>query len=322
MRRILLFCLTVWLGGVFSVLAGCITINLPPPPGPLEEEVLSGTASSKVLLVDVSGLISSKEVRGIYPQPGLVASVKEVLTVAAEDSDVKALVVRVNSPGGTVTASDVLYHEIRAFKEKRKIPVVASIMGLGTSGGYYVASAADKIVAHSSSVTGSIGVIMLTVDASGLLEKIGVEANTVASGPKKGMGSPLRPMTSEEREVFQSVIDSFHDRFLDVVQQGRPQLSAKQIRTLADGRIYSGTQAKELGLVDDVGYLEDAIELAKNAAGLEEAKVVTYHRPGEYRHNIYSSFLGAGTALAHLSNLDAMALLHSGTPQFMYLWMP
>ena len=163
---------------------------------------------------------------------------------------------------------------------------------------------------------------MLTVDASGLLERIGVETNAVASGPKKGMGSPLRPMTAEEREIFQSVIDSFYERFVDVVRQGRPRLNAEQVRTLADGRIYSGIQARELGLVDEVGYLEDAIELAKNAAGLKEAKVVTYHRPGEYRHNIYSSFLGGGAALAQLSNLDAMTLLRSGTPQFMYLWMP
>jgi protease-4 len=242
--------------------------------------------------------------------------------VAAEDADIKALVIRVNSPGGTVTASDILYHEIRTFKEKHQIPVVASIMGLGASGGYYVASAADTVVAHPTSVTGSIGVIMLTVDASGLLEKIGVAANTVASGPKKGMGSPLRPMTPEEREVFQGVIDGFYEQFLGVVQHGRPQLSAQEIRTLADGRIYSGLQAEKLGLVDEVGYLEDAIGVAKKAAGLEEARVVTYHRPGEYRNNIYSSFLEGGASLTSLSQLDAMALLRSGTPQFMYLWMP
>jgi len=317
MLRILCLCLTALLSG-----AGCVTINLPPPPDPLEEEVLSGAGRSKVLLVDVSGMISSEAEKGFHRRPGLVASVKEVLTVAAKDSDVKALVVRINSPGGTVTASDILYHEIRAFKAKRKIPVVASIMDLGTSGGYYIASAADAIVAHPTSVTGSIGVIMLTMDASGLLAKIGVETNALASGPKKSMGSPLRPMTSDEREVFQSVIDGFYEQFLTAVQQGRPQLSAERIRTLADGRIYSGTQAKELGLVDSVGYLEDAIENAKKQAGLTEAKVVTYHRPGEYRNNIYSSFLDGGASLAAWSQLNAMTLLRSGTPQFMYLWMP
>ena len=322
MRRVRSVCLTIILSGALSLLAGCITINLPPAPGPLEEQVLSGSASSKVVLVDVSGLIGARETRGVYPRPGQVATFKEVLTLAAEDPEVKALVLRVNSPGGTVTASDVLHHELLAFKARREIPVIATIMDLGTSGGYYVAAAADKIVAHPSSVTGSIGVIMLQLDASGLLEKIGVEANAVASGRMKGMGSPLRRMTAEEREVFQGVIDSFYERFLDVVQRGRPQLGTQKIRALADGRIYSGVHAKQLGLVDEVGYVDDAIELAKDAAGLQDVTVVTYHRPGQYRHNIYSSFTGGGAALAHLSNLDAMTLLRSGTPQFMYLWMP
>ena len=321
MRGNFRFCLTVFLGGVLAVLAGCVTINLPPRPGPLQEEVLSGTGSAKVLLVDLSGVISAREERDLYRRPGMVAEIKEVLDVAAEDEDVKALVIRVNSPGGTVTASDVLYHELRSFKARRKIPVVASIMDLGTSGGYYVACAADTIVAHPSSVTGSIGVIMLTMDASGLLEKIGVQANAVVSGPKKDMGSPLRPMTADERRVFQGVIDGFYERFLAVVQEGRPRLGAAQIRTLADGRIYSGTQARELGLVDEVGYLDDAIDLARQAADLDEARVVTYRRPGEYRNNIYSSFLG-GAPAALLGNLDTMSLLRTGTPQFMYLWMP
>lgn len=314
--------LTLFLSSIGSLLTGCITINLPPAPGPLEEEVISGAGAAKVALIDVSGVIGARETRGIYRKPGQLATIKEILTVAAEDEEVKAVVVRINSPGGTVTASDVLHHELRAFKQRRGIPVVASIMDLGTSGGYYVASAADKIVAHPSSVTGSIGVIMLQLDASGLLDKIGVEANAVASGPMKGMGSPLRSMTADERQVFQGVIDSFYQRFLDVVQQGRPQLSARQIRTLADGRIYSGAQAKELGLVDAVGYLDDAVEVARAAAGVADARVVSYRRPGEYQNNIYSQFTGGGTALAQLSNLDAMTLLRSGTPQFMYLWMP
>src|SRR5206468_8626959 len=202
----------------------------------------------KGLMGERSGLISSRESEGLVEQPNPVAHLKEELTRAANDSKVKALVVRINSPGGTVTASDVLYHELRAFKEKRKIPVIASIMDVGASGGYYVAVAADKIVAHPSSVTGSLGVIMLTVNARGLLEKVGVETTAVTSGPKKDMGSPFRPMTEEERTIFQGVIDSFYQRFLHVVQVGRRNLTADQVRKLADGRIYSGEQAKELGL--------------------------------------------------------------------------
>src|SRR5438128_10183826 len=267
---------------LLSLMSGCITINLLPGPGPLKEEQLSGSGSSKVLLVELSGLISSQDDGGFIERPNLVAQLKEALTRAAEDAAVKALVVRINSPGGTVTASDVLYHELRAFKEKRKIPVIASIMDVGASGGYYVAVAADKIMAHPSSVTGSLGVIMLTVNARGLLEKIGLEATAVASGPKKDMGSPFRTMTDEERAIFQGVIDSFYQRFLSVIQEGRRNLTPEEIRKLADGRIYSGEQAKALGLVDSVGYLDDAIELARRQAGLMDVRVVDLRRPAEY----------------------------------------
>ncbi len=319
------WCRWVFLSGLvcaLGLLAGCFTINLWPTPGPLKEEVLTGSGSAKVLLLELSGLISSQDRGALISNPNMVADVKEVLTVAEEDSDIKAVVVRINSPGGTVTASDVLHHEIRAFKKKRGIPIIASIMDLGTSGGYYVASAADKIVAHPSSVTGSIGVIMLTVNASGLLEKIGLEAEAVTSGPKKDMGSPFRPMTEDERAIFQDVINEFYDQFLTVVQDGRPQLSRERVRALADGRIYSGQQAKELGLVDEVGYLDDAIELAKKEARVKEARVVTYHRPGEYRSNIYSNFMGNQAAWARWADLDLLTIVRGGSPQFMYLWMP
>jgi len=305
------------------LLSGCVTINLLPSPGPLKEEQVSGSGASKVLLVDLSGLISSHDQGGVLEgTPNLVARIREELTLAAEDQKVKAVVLRINSPGGTVTASDILYHEVKALKEKRKIPVIASIMDVGASGGYYVAAAADKILAHPSSVTGSIGVIMMTANAQGLLEKIGVHAMAVTSGPKKDMGSPFRAMTPEERAIFQGVIDSFYERFLTVVQEGRGKLTAEQIRKLADGRIYAGEQAKTLGLVDGIGYLDDAVELAKKEAGLPEARVVMYRRPGEYRNNIYSGLLVGGGGFAGLPSLDLLAMVRGGTPQFMYLWMP
>jgi len=234
---------------------------------------------------------------------------------------VKAIVLRINTPGGTVTASDIMYHELKSFKTSKNIPIVASIMDMGTSGGYYIAAAADAVLAHPSSVTGSIGVIMLTVNARGLLEKVGVEATAVTSGPRKDMGSPFRVMTPEEREIFQGLIDSFYQRFLTVVQEGRPNLQMERIKQLADGRIYTGDQAKATGLVDDIGYLEDAIELAKKKAEIAEARVVTYRRPGEYAGNVYSKLLAPGP-LAGLGEMDVMAFVRGGTPQFMYLWMP
>jgi protease-4 len=216
----------------------------------------------------------------------------------------------------------MLYHELRLFKQKKKIPIIASILDVGASGGYYVAMGADKIVAHPSSVTGSLGVIMLTMNANGLLEKIGVHANAITSGPRKDMGSPFRAMTDEERAIFQGVINGFYERFLAVIKEGRRHLTADEIRKLADGRIYSGEQAKAVGLVDSIGYLDDAIELAKKDAGLTDARIVVYQQPGEYRHNIYSQLLSQQGSANPLANFDLMALVRGGTPQFMYLWMP
>ncbi len=309
--------------GVFGLLLSGCTFNFPlfPGPGPLQETQVDGTGKAKVLLVEISGMISSQEKEGFRPGPSMIASVKEQLTRAAKDENIKAVVLRINTPGGTVTASDIIYHELKTFKATRKIPIIASIMDLGTSGGYYIAAAADTVVAHPSSVTGSIGVIMLTMNARGLLEKVGVEAMAVTSGPRKDMGSPFRTMTMEERAIFQGLIDSFYQRFLTIVQEGRSNLQMEQIKRLADGRIYTGEQAKAAGLVDEIGYLEDAVELAKKKAGLTEARVVTYQRPGEYSNNVYSKILAPG-GLASLADLDLMSFVKGGTPQFMYLWMP
>lgn len=310
----------VMLIGLF--MSGCtFNFTLFPGQGPLKETQVGGTGTAKVLLIDISGMISSQEKEGIMPASSLIAKIKEQLTKAAEDDEVKAVVLRINSPGGTVTASDIIYHELKTFKASRKVPIVASIMDLGTSGGYYIAAAADSVLAHPSSVTGSIGVIMLTVNARGLLEKVGVEATAVTSGPRKDMGSPFRAMTTEERAIFQGLIDSFYQRFLNIVKEGRPHLQMDQIKNLADGRIYTGDQAKEAGLVDDIGYLEDAIELAKKKAKITEARVVTYRRPGEYSNNVYSRLLAPGP-LASLAALDVMTFVQGGSPQFMYLWMP
>lgn len=304
------------------LLPGC-TFNFPlfPGPGPLQETQVSGTGKAKVLLMEVSGVISSQDEDGIVPAPNMIARIKEQLSRATQDEAVKAVVLRINTPGGTVTASDIIHHELKTFKATRKVPIIASIMDVGASGGYYIAAAADSVLAHPSSVTGSIGVIMLTMNARGLLEKVGVEATAVISGPRKDMGSPFRTMTTEERAIFQSVIDSFYQRFLTVVQEGRPQLQMEAIKKLADGRIYTGDQAKAAGLVDDIGYLEDAVELAKKRAGLTEARVVTYRRPGEYNNNVYSKMLAPGP-LAGLGHLDLLSLVRGGAPQFMYMWMP
>ncbi len=302
--------------------SGCISVSLFPQPGPLREKTVQGTAPEKILMIDVSGVIAEKPSSGPFgSSEDMIARVKEELTVAGEDPHVKALLLRINSPGGTVTASDVLYHELTMFKAKRNLPIVAVIMDVGASGGYYIASAADKIVAHPTSVTGSVGVIMLRVNAEGLLQKIGVQAGAIKSGAKKDIGSPFRAMTEEERDIFQAMINGFQGRFLEVVTKGRSALKSEQVNLISDGRVLTGPQAKQLGLVDQVGYLDDGIAMAKQLAGVPDARVVMYVRPGTYKHNIYSQ-LGETSTLEALAHLDVMGLVRGGTPQFLYLWMP
>jgi protease-4 len=301
---------------------GCISISLFPTTQPLREKTIQGTAAEKILMIDLSGVIAERATGGSLGQgDDLVARVKEELTLAGEDDQIKALLLRINSPGGTVTASDLIHHEITQFKTKRGIPVVAVIMDVGASGGYYVAAAADKILAHPTSVTGSVGVIMLRVNAEGLLQKIGIEAGAIKSGAKKDIGSPFRAIAEDERAIFQAMIDGFQARFLEIVTKGRRALSAEHLKVVADGRVLTGPQAVQLGLVDRIGYLDDAIETAKRAAGLPDARVVTYARPGSYKQNIYSQAQGE-SGLEALTRLDIMSLVRGGTPQFLYLWVP
>ena len=167
--------------------------------------------------------------------------------------------------------------------------MVAHILDLGTSGAYYIAQAADRIVAQPTTVTGSIGVILVRPSVSGLLGKIGVETAEITSGPHKAMGSPFRPLADDDRALFQTVIDDLYGRFVDAVVAGRPQLARDRIMALADGRIYTAEQARSAGLVDGIGYLDDAVDSLRDAAGLTSATVVTYTRPGQYKGSIYAA---------------------------------
>jgi protease-4 len=306
-------------------LSGCslVTLDFQPKIRPLEEETVEGKGPSKILLLDLSGVLSedvpSFSIGAPPPRVPLLARVREELQKAEKDDRVRALIVRINSPGGTITASDVLYHELLAFKERRKVPVIAAIMDVGASGGYYAALAADTIVANPTTVTGSIGVVMVTVNAQGLLEKIGVAPIAIKSGPMKDAGSPFRSLTEPERAVFQSIIDEMYGRFVGLIVKAR-KLPEDRVRAAADGRVYTAEQALRLGLVDRIGYLEDVVALAKERAGLTEARVVMYHRPKEYRANIYSATPTPSTAESTLAQFAAA--LGGGGPRFLYLWWP
>ncbi len=301
---------------LFLMPSGCtfLKVNIGDDVQPLTEKVVSGEGRDKVLLLDLSGVIMSGEgepVLGARKKPGLIARMREALDRARQDKRVKAVVLRINSPGGGVTASDTLYHELRKFKQETGVKIVAHIMDVGASGAYYAALAADAITAQPTSVTGSIGVIMYRVDVTGLMQKAGVQTVEIASGEKKGIGSPFRTLSPDERKIFQDFIDSLYGRFTGLVAEER-KLTPDAVRKMADGRIFTSAEAKTGGLIDGVGYLEDAIELAKKKADLSQAEVVTYFRPGEYKTNIYS---------LSLINLDLGDLADPGA-KFLYLWWP
>ncbi|HQU32012.1 MAG TPA: signal peptide peptidase SppA [Candidatus Brocadia sapporoensis] len=316
---VLVLCLIFTLGCSF------ISVSLVPTIEPLRETAVAGSGKNKILVIDVSGIISETKrqgLAGLSDEPDMVALIKEELKTAARDKYIKAIILRINSPGGTVTASDMIYHEIEQFKKGTDRKVIACIMDLGASGGYYVAVSADKIIAHPTTVTGSIGVIMLNLSMEGLLQKIGVKDTSIKTGEYKDMGSPLKTMTDDERKIFQGVMDTLYERFLMVIAENRKGLTPEKLRSLADGRIYTAQQALEYGLVDRIGYLDEAISLAKEEAGLTEASIVMYHRPGAYKNNIYSQLSSAGFGTINLLNIDLKTFVNSGTPSFMYLWAP
>ena len=306
-----------------ALMPGCayVNVSLKDTNKPLQERTVSGKGFYKILIIEVSGFISSQEVSDSLlsggKQPSLVSRIKEQLEKAEKDKRVRAVVLRINSPGGMVTASDIIYHEIKSFGERTHRPVIASLMGLATSGAYYISLAADRIIAHPTTVTGSIGVIMIRADIEGLLQKIGVRATEITSGELKAMGSFLKPLSPQEHKLFQGVIDEMYERFLKVTADGRVSLNPEKVRRLADGRIYTARQALDTGLIDAIGYLPDAIESARQMAGLKRAKVIMYHRPGDFKGSIFAgspSPLGPGKAASILQGLT--------TPHFLYLWTP
>jgi protease-4 len=192
-------------------------------------------------------------------------------------------------------------------------------MDVAASGGYYIALAADRIVAHPTTVTGSIGTIMVTANVEGLLGKIGVATNTFKSAEHKDMGSPFRVLTPEERAIFQSVIDELQRQFVAKVVERR-RLPESAARGLADGRIYTAPQALDKGLVDAIGYMPDALAAARRAIGVDEAKVIVYKRPREYQATYYAQTRTEAHALG--ATLERFATLAGAGPRFLYLWSP
>jgi protease-4 len=277
----------------------------------------------KIAVIDVDGLLVNRRRHGwMRTGDNPVSLFVEKLDKAATDPDVKAVVLRLNSPGGTVAASDIMHHSLREFKRETGKPVVACVLGLGCSGAYYLACGCDGIVAQPSSVTGNIGTVFQTFSVAGTMEKIGVKAVTIKSGELKDLASPLHDLSADEREVLEGVIEELFGQFLKVVQEGRKTIKDQKLRELADGRVFTAKEALQEGLIDGIGYVADGIEWAKEMAGVEKTRVVIYHRPSSYKPNAYGSATAQAGGLGPLINVELPDWLTSSPTQFLYLWQP
>ncbi len=310
--------------------AGCGPTAYKITPIPAQEDLQEtvvfsegGLFPTKIAQIEVDGLIINSRKFSLFGEgENPVSLFAEKLDKAADDPSVKAVVLRINSPGGGVTASDMMYSEVLAFKKRTQRPVVAVLMDVAASGGYYLACSADEIVAQPTTVTGSIGVIMQTVSFAGTMSKLGISADAITSGKMKDAGSPLRTMRPEEREVFQKLVSQFYDRFVAVVAAGRSKkLTEAKVRELADGRVYSAEQALEMGFIDAIGSPKEALAAVKERIGAKRICVVAYQRPTDYKPNIYAN-APAPTPQVNLVNIQVPEAWSNPAPQFMYLWAP
>ena len=319
--------------GVFLLatllLPGCIVIpvaDLLKPPPLVETVIEKGEGffyRPKVALIDISGTITGQPVDTLaFQRKNTLHEVQERLDRIEADREVVALVLKISSPGGEVTACDVIRQSVLDLKERKNLPVVACIVETGASGGYYIASAADTIIAHPTAVVGSIGVILQTFNIKGLFDKIGVKTETVKSGTFKDLASPFRDATDAERKVLSDIVQELHGRFVDVVDEGRPNLDRDRVLELADGKVYSGKRAEGLGLVDANGYVDDAVAEARRRSGVSGTALIRYSRAGRPGNSLYAvggpdtpTRAAGGISL----RVDAATL---PTTRFLYLWVP
>ena len=305
--------------------AGAFEVRIIPDEQELHETEIKRDrgffVTDKIAVIDIDGIMTNSQQGGLMRRgDNPVSTFLEKLDKAANDKDVKAVVLRLNSPGGSVSASDMMYHSLLEFKKKTGKPVIASMTGVACSGAYYLACGCDGIIAQRSCVTGSIGTIMQTISVAGTMEKIGVKAVAIKSGKMKDMASPLHDMRKDEQELLQQIIDEFYEQFLGVVADGRKGIDKKRLRELADGRVFTAEQALKEKLIDRIGYSTDGVQWAKEMAGVEKFRTVIYHRPQDYVPNIYASSMSGKGDVGALVNIEVPDWLNSSGVQFLYLW--
>jgi protease-4 len=277
--------------------------------------------SPHVCIIDVDGLLLNTNLAGPYSSGDNPVDVfREKLDAAAADPYAVAVVLRINSPGGSVTASDIMWRDLQRFRENTHRPVVACLMDLGTSGAYYLSTACNRIVAHPTTVTGGIGVVLNLYNLEDAMGGLNIVSQAVKAGEKIDLGTFTRALKPEEEALLKEMANEFYDRFRAVVHEQRPQVDATQ-KTTFDGRVFTASQALKLGLIDQVGYLEDALAMAREQAGQPQAGAVLLHRCGDVGRTPYATTpnypIHVSLFPASLPGMDRSKL-----PTFLYMWQP
>ena len=306
---------------------GCIVIPLTGlmTGTDYSEQVIEkgeGFFAGKIAVIELNGVLSSEAGGLFFTRPdNSVSALKAQLDLAAGDSNVKGVLLKISSPGGEVTACDNLYHELNRYRATTGRPVVAYIDTMGASGGLYAAMGADTVISHPTAIVGSIGVIMQSLDLSRAIAAFGVEIDPIKSGKMKDINTPWRSMTKAERLVLQKLVDDMYQRFVTIVDSGRKKLDRAKVLELADGRVFSGIEAARVGLVDRTGYIEDAVDELGSRIGDSPGKLtlIRYTRAATSGANIYTR--GNTPPAGENSITLRFDGLHS-TPGLYYLWRP
>jgi protease-4 len=305
-------------------LEGRFTAALTPSleTGALKIQTLDGNdaspQSAKVALIDIDGFLLNQNATGLFSQnENPVSLFHEKLQRAKTDVTIRAVVLRINSPGGSVSATDMMWRELVAFRKSTQKPVVACLMDVGCGGAYYLASAADVIYAHPGTMTGGIGVILNLFNLQDLMAQFNVVPQTIKSGQNIDMGTMQASLTTESRAMLQAMADEYHEQFKQVVRQGRPKAS---LESVFDGRVVSARQAQQLGMIDQVGYLEDALGQAKALCKSSSTEVVMLRRPNDPARSPYATSPNA--PITSLVPLSIPGIDRSKLPTFLYAWQP
>jgi protease-4 len=297
----------------------------PGNSGPLHEFTVphrdTEAGGPAVAVIDVDGILLNMDFSGpASAGENPVSLFRERLDEAAADPCTKAVVLRINSPGGGVNASDMMYHELMLFKARTQLPIVVSLLDTATGGAYYLALGGDQIIAHPMCVTGGIGVILNLYNISDFLTKQDIASVPIKSGEHIDIGTSLHAATPEQRIQLETMANEFHDRFRQLVLKTRPLIQSSQ-ENVFDGRIFTGTQALQLRLVDSVGYLDDAVAAARGLSGLSNSRVVMYHRCNDRARTQFS--ITPNTPMqGEIAPLNFPGLSRSRMPTFLYLWQP